>query len=68
MPLTKTNMCTQVDKQWTCGHVGYYQIRWCDKALNGCKGTTATHDIIQIAEKCDDCIRKETLPPPLDMK
>lgn len=66
--LTQTNMCTQVDKQWICGHIGYYQIRWCDKALNGCKGTSAAHDIIQVAEKCDDCIRKDTLPPPLDMK
>lgn len=69
--VSKTNktssMCIQVDRQWVCGHTGYFQIKWCVLALNGCKGPGAKHEVMYIADKCDDCIRRESLPPPLDM-
>lgn len=61
-------MCTQVDKQWVCGHVGYYKIKWCSRLFKGCKGTPAQHEIVKDREKCGDCKRRETLPNPLVSK
>ncbi|KAF3072067.1 hypothetical protein CFAM422_005637 [Trichoderma lentiforme] len=61
-------MCVQVDKQWSCGHVGYFQIRWCEKLFNGCKGTSAAHDIIYEPQECSDCLRRKTLPKPFTSK
>lgn len=57
-------MCTQVDKKWACGHVGYFSVKLCDKLFKGCKGTSAKHDIIEEPGLCSDCQRRETLPKP----
>lgn len=64
----KRDMCVQVDKQWSCGHIGYFQIRWCEKLFNGCKGTSAAHDIIYEPQECSDCLRRKTLPKPFVSK
>lgn len=61
-------MCTQIDKQWACGHIGYYKIRFCEKLFKGCKGTSHEHEIIYEADKCGDCERRESLPNPLESK
>lgn len=58
-------MCTQVDKRWACGHVGFYRIKWCEQIFKTCKGTTEKHDIIDEKEECSDCERRRTLPKPL---
>lgn len=57
-------MCTQVDKKWACGHIGYHRIRWCDRLFKGCKGTSSQHELVNDPEKCDDCHRRENLPKP----
>lgn len=57
-------MCTQVDKRWTCGHIGYYTVKRCEWLFKGCKGTTAHHEIIEEPVRCGDCQRRETLPKP----
>lgn len=67
-PDFRREMCVQVDKQWSCGHVGYFQIRWCEKLFKGCKGTSAAHDIIYQLEECSDCIRLKGLPKPFTSK
>lgn len=59
-----TDMCIQVDKRWTCGHIGYFKIIWCKMIFKTCKGTSATHEVIDVAEVCDDCERRITLPEP----
>lgn len=59
------SMCTQVDKRWACGHVGFYRIKWCEQIFKTCKGTTEKHDIIDEKEECSDCERRRTLPKPL---
>lgn len=61
-------MCTQVDKRWVCGHVGYFRIKRCDRLFKGCKGTTAKHEIIDVPEVCGDCERRQTLPKPRTAK
>ncbi|KFH41193.1 hypothetical protein ACRE_080990 [Hapsidospora chrysogenum ATCC 11550] len=61
-------MCTQVDKRWACGHVGYFQIKYCERLFKGCKGTTAHHEILEEPELCSDCLRRKTLPNPLVSK
>ncbi|KAH7275858.1 hypothetical protein B0J15DRAFT_27238 [Fusarium solani] len=58
------SMCVQVDRQFACGHIGFFNIRWCPRALNGCKGPSHKHDIIYVMESCPDCVRKENLPKP----
>lgn len=55
-------MCTQVDKKWACGHVGYFRLKQCEFLFKGCKGTSAKHDIVLEAGLCSDCQRRETLP------
>ncbi|PHH86050.1 hypothetical protein CDD83_10825 [Cordyceps sp. RAO-2017] len=62
------SMCTQVDKRWACGHVGYFQIKWCERIFKGCKGTSAQHEIIDEPEECGDCKRRYTLPKPFTAK
>lgn len=57
-------MCTQVDKRWACGHIGYYRIKWCDQMFKDCKGTSAEHEVIDEAKVCGDCLRRQTLPKP----
>ncbi|KAF4504896.1 hypothetical protein G6O67_008289 [Ophiocordyceps sinensis] len=61
-------MCTQVDKRWACGHVGYYSIKWCEQLFKGCKGTSAKHEIIEEMAVCSDCKRRFTLPKGLKLK
>lgn len=61
-------MCIQVDKRWACGHIGYFRIDWCERLFKGCKGISAHHDIIDVAEECGDCKRRFTLPKPLVSK
>lgn len=58
-------MCIQVDKRWKCGHIGFFKIKWCEKAFNGCKGTPAHHDIVEDDQRCGDCERRDSLPEPL---
>ncbi|KAJ9423126.1 hypothetical protein QL093DRAFT_2261768 [Fusarium oxysporum] len=57
-------MCMQVDRQFACGHIGFLNIRWCQRVFNGCKGPSHIHDIVYDEEICPDCLRKETLPKP----
>lgn len=61
-------MCTQVDKRWACGHIGYFRIDRCDELFKGCKGTRAQHDIVDEPSVCSDCLRRENLPKPLVSK
>jgi len=55
-------MCVQVDTQWSCGHVGFYKVKFCDKLFKECKGTSVNHEVIHRKEVCSDCKRRETLP------
>lgn len=57
----------QVDKKWSCGHIAFADIKWCKDALKGCKGPPAEHEVIECPDKCDDCLRIENMPEPLDM-
>ena len=57
-------MCTQIDKQWICGHIGYFKVQRCERLFKGCKGTTAKHDVVYVTELCGDCQRRATLPKP----
>jgi hypothetical protein len=61
-------MCTQVDKRWSCGHIGYFHIKFCDRLFKGCKGTSAVHEFVDVDEMCSDCERRDTLPEPLESK
>ncbi|KAK0385223.1 hypothetical protein NLU13_7700 [Sarocladium strictum] len=61
-------MCTQVDKQWACGHTGFFMIKFCDNLFKGCKGTSATHEIVTDKDRCGDCHRRDSLPEPLESK
>ena len=57
-------MCTQVDKKWACGHIGYYAVDMCDQLFKGCKGTSAKHRVIEEPVVCGDCERLKALPKP----
>lgn len=61
-------MCTQVDKQWKCGHISYFNVKTCPKLFKGCKGTSAKHDIVMDPTDCSDCERIKTLPKPFEAK
>jgi hypothetical protein len=53
-----------MDKKWSCGHIGYYQIRVCDKLFKGCRGTKPEHEMVDDPEKCGDCQRRDAVPKP----
>jgi hypothetical protein len=54
--------CTQVDKQWECGHTGFHNIKWCHQA--GCRGPSPKHDMVAIAGLCIDCYNRSRDPNP----
>lgn len=49
---------------WACGHIGFYQINRCARLFNGCKGTSAKHEMVYEVEECSDCQRRKNLPKP----
>ncbi|RCI09981.1 hypothetical protein L249_8653 [Ophiocordyceps polyrhachis-furcata BCC 54312] len=55
-------MCTQVDKRWACGHIGFFHIKWCRKQFKGCKGPSAQHETVDDNEECSDCKRRFAVP------
>ncbi|KAJ6437812.1 C6 zinc finger domain-containing protein [Purpureocillium lavendulum] len=67
-PTSIHNSGTSVDKQWACGHIGYFGVDRCELLFKGCKGTSAKHRVIYEPEMCGDCQRRQTLPKPFVSK
>ncbi|CAF3627064.1 unnamed protein product [Fusarium graminearum] len=61
-------MCVQVNQQFACSHIGFLNIRLCQRVFAGCKGPSDKHEVVYIMEKCPDCIRRDTLPEPWTAK